>query len=630
MEGKTINGFTLQRLLGVGGMAEVWLGENKIGKKAAVKLLLPKLCQDENVVSRFLTEAKVMVELNHPNIRQVYDYGEIDGRPTIVMEYLEGDDLKARMKRGQRFTDEELKRWWNQLVDALNYTHKKGIVHRDIKPGNIFVDSDGNIKLLDFGIAKVRESISSTQTGQKLGTLMYMSPEQVKDSKHIDYRTDVYSLAVTFVHLITGKKPYDSNTTSDFEISERIVYQPLDLSGLPYSWSKFLEPYLAKTPEQRPALRVFEEPISKPLVNTDESDDEGTIVGDVPKKPDPKKPEQKKTDNNVNEQPTPKTNKDKPKSKKGLWIGLVVVAVAAIVAVLLLKPNPDTQAFKACQTASDYRAYCSNYGFQAIHYAEAQHLIDSLVADSIRRAETEAFRLCTTIEGCDAYLEQYPQGSHVKEVQAKREELDPKTGRYNGHEWVDLGLPSGTLWATCNVGASKPEDYGDYYAWGETKTKSIYNWKTYKYANGYEFTLTKYCDDYREGNNGFTDNLTTLQPGDDAATANWGNGWRVPSNNQWIELRSKTTNKWTTQNGVKGRLFTAENGQSIFLPAAGSKYSYDKVTLDPVGGYGCYMSRSVKAGLPGLAWRFQFDSGKTNFYGEDRVVGFSVRPVREK
>ena len=175
----------------MGGMAEVWLAENKLGKTAAVKVLLSKFRADDNIKPRFYTEAKVMVALNHPYIRQVYDYGEIDGRPAIVMEYLEGNDLKARMKRGQRFSDEELKKWWNQLVDALNYTHQKGIVHRDIKPGNIFVDKQGNVKLLDFGIAKVRESISATQTGQKLGTLMYMSPEQVKDSKSIDYHTDI-------------------------------------------------------------------------------------------------------------------------------------------------------------------------------------------------------------------------------------------------------------------------------------------------------------------------------------------------------------------------------------------------------------------------------------------------------
>jgi len=283
MQGKSINGYTLQRPLGTGGMAEVWYAENKIGKKAAVKILLPKLCADDDVTSRFYTEAKVMVELNHPNIRQVYDYGEVDGRPTIVMEYLDGMDLKAKLKRGQRFTDVELKRWWNQLVSALNYTHQKGIVHRDIKPGNIFVDNEGNIKLLDFGIAKVRESISKTQTGQKLGTLMYMSPEQVKDSKNIDYHTDIYSLAVTFVHLIAGKTPYDSDTSSDFEISEQIVYKPLDMSAVPMSWRTFLEPYLEKDPRRRPALRTFSDVggATDGGRHTDGGDDE-TVISDTP------------------------------------------------------------------------------------------------------------------------------------------------------------------------------------------------------------------------------------------------------------------------------------------------------------------------------------------------------------
>ena len=348
MKGKTINGFTLQDRLGMGGMAEVWYAENRLGKKAAVKILLGKLCDDENVTSRFLTEAKVMVELNHPNIRQVYDYGEIDGRPAIVMEYLDGDDLKARMKKGQRFTDAELKKWWNQLADALNYTHKKGIVHRDIKPGNIFVDGEGNIKLLDFGIAKVKESISTTQTGQKIGTLMYMSPEQVKDSKHIDYHTDVYSLAVTFLHLITGRRPYDSDTTSDFEISERIVYKPLDLSGLPEEWRRFLEPYLAKEPGDRPELKPFDAKAAaqkEPAPAVNEKDEE-TIV-DCPKEPEPKKEVKKDEVKNIS---------DKPKKNKALlWIiiGVVVLAGAGAGIFLSKDDTPAAQTNTSAEKASE-------------------------------------------------------------------------------------------------------------------------------------------------------------------------------------------------------------------------------------------------------------------------------------
>ncbi len=346
-------------------MAEVWYAENKIGKNAAVKMLLPKLCQDENVVSRFLTEAKVMVELNHPNIRQVYDYGDIDGRPAIVMEYLDGTDLKAKLKSGQRFTDEELKRWWNQLVSALNYTHQQGVVHRDIKPGNTFVDKMGNIKLLDFGIAKVRDSISKTQTGQKLGTLMYMSPEQVKDSKHIDYRTDVYSLAVTFVHLITGKKPYDSDTSSDFEISEQIVYKPLDMSGLPVMWRNFLTPYLEKKPEDRPALRPFAATPETPK-GIDHNDDDETLVDTGRgtaghETPSGRTPTDKPSAKTPHSGPAPlsPTPKDKPKSKKGLRIGIgVAVAAVALVAVLLLCRDPYKKIDRWLSESEQYYAAC--------------------------------------------------------------------------------------------------------------------------------------------------------------------------------------------------------------------------------------------------------------------------------
>lgn len=258
MLGKKINGFELIRLLGVGGMAEVWYAENEIHKPAAVKVLNPELSRNASIVERFRNEAEIMVRLDHHNIRQVYGYGLIDERPAIVMEYLNGADLAARMNQGQRFTNEELIKWWNQLVDALQYTHEEGIVHRDIKPANIFVDNRGNIKLLDFGIAKIRESISLTHTGTFMGTLLYMSPEQIKDSKHIDYHTDIYSLAVTFVHLLTGQKPYDETTTSNFDIQLSIVTKPLDLSGVPEQWRVFLEPYLNKEADQRPNLRFFD------------------------------------------------------------------------------------------------------------------------------------------------------------------------------------------------------------------------------------------------------------------------------------------------------------------------------------------------------------------------------------
>ena len=137
------------------------------------------------------------------------------------------------------------------------------------------------------------------------------------------------------------------------------------------------------------------------------------------------------------------------------------------------------------------------------------------------------------------------------------------------HEWVDLGLPSGTLWATCNVGASKPEEYGDYFAWGETKPKSDYSWSTYKYCKGSIDTMTKYCTNNSLGT---VDNKTELEPSDDATTANWGSEWQMPSLEQCKELynSSYTTTTWTTMNGVEGRMITSNsNGNSVFFAGSG-------------------------------------------------------------
>ena len=176
-------------------------------------------------------------------------------------------------------------------------------------------------------------------------------------------------------------------------------------------------------------------------------------------------------------------------------------------------------------------------------------------------------------------------------------------GSYKGHEYVDLGLPSGTMWATCNVGADTPSEYGEYFAWGETTPKDTYNWSTYKYCNGDYNQLTKYCPQSDFGYNGFTDDLKTLQPSDDAATANWGEGWSTPTYNQWVELLTKCSHSWTTINEVKGCLFTARNGNSIFLPAGDSRYDEEsRITGDE----GSYWSSTLHQYLPDGVKGFRF------------------------
>ena len=215
------------------------------------------------------------------------------------------------------------------------------------------------------------------------------------------------------------------------------------------------------------------------------------------------------------------------------------------------------------------------------------------------------------------------------------EELSFTTERAGHHEYVDLGLPSGLLWATCNIGANAPENYGDYFAWGETQPKDYYDWSTYQYCNGNDNTITKYCYDYNYGYNGYTDTLTALLPEDDAATANWGGGWRMPTYEEWEELYNNTTCTWTTQNGVNGRLFTSSNGNSLFLPAAGTYWGNAPSQVGVFCDYwssSLSLSNNMKSELdygPDNAWML---SGSSNDYqltpNGIRSSGVSVRAVR--
>lgn len=187
---------------------------------------------------------------------------------------------------------------------------------------------------------------------------------------------------------------------------------------------------------------------------------------------------------------------------------------------------------------------------------------------------------------------------------------------------IDLGLPSGTKWACCNVGASRPEDYGNYYAWGETTTKRTYDWSNYKWCRGAFDKQTKYCT---KSIYGTVDNKTVLEPSDDAARTNWGSSWRMPTYSEYQELVDKCTHVWTTVNGVSGRKFTGPNGASIFLPAAGWR---DGAGSNGRGSYGRYWSSTLYESDPFYAYVLCFHSGTASVNYGNRVNGQSVRPVR--
>ncbi|MBR5323853.1 MAG: hypothetical protein IKV14_03405 [Muribaculaceae bacterium] len=193
-------------------------------------------------------------------------------------------------------------------------------------------------------------------------------------------------------------------------------------------------------------------------------------------------------------------------------------------------------------------------------------------------------------------------------------------------EYIDLGLPSGIKWATCNVGATTPEGYGDYFAWGETSPKTIYEWSTYKYCNGDKYSMTKYCVNSYYGT---VDNKTKLQLSDDAARVNWGGNWRMPTSEEQAELRntSNCTWTWTTKNGVKGYKVTSKkNGNSIFLPAAGCRLDGG---LYSAGDYGYYRSSSLGTDDSYYACYLVFNSSYVDWNDYNRYSGLSVRAVCE-
>ena len=193
-------------------------------------------------------------------------------------------------------------------------------------------------------------------------------------------------------------------------------------------------------------------------------------------------------------------------------------------------------------------------------------------------------------------------------------------GLEGGHDFVDLGLS--VMWATCNVGATTPEGYGYYFAWGETRSKNDYTWSTYKYCKGNSVTMTKYCT---SGSYGTVDNKTVLELEDDAAHVNWGGNWRMPTTAEQDELRSQCTWVWTTINNVKGYKITSKkNGNSIFLPAAGYR---SRGNISNVGANGYYLSSSLSTGNSCCVYNLYFYSGNVDWDSGNRNYGRSVRPV---
>jgi serine/threonine protein kinase len=225
-EGLQVGQYVFIRKIGEGGMAEVWEAHHAfLGSRVAVKFLLPEFARNRELQERFLNEARRQAGLQHPNIVRAVDFIENDGRNYFVMQHVEGVSLDDRLKKSEHaLTIDEIHSICWDVLSALDYAHIQGIVHRDVKPANMLVDESGRVLLTDFGIAKaLREERSMTMTGTTMGTLDYMSPEQILATKNVDARADIYSFGCVLYSMLAGSPPFGSDATSPFVVQDRHV-----------------------------------------------------------------------------------------------------------------------------------------------------------------------------------------------------------------------------------------------------------------------------------------------------------------------------------------------------------------------------------------------------------------------
>jgi hypothetical protein len=226
VDGENVGPYRIVTQLGQGGMATVFKAYHPaLDRYVAIKVLHPAFMEDPGFLARFQREAKVVASLDHPNIVPIYDYAEHRGSPYLVMKFIEGETLKARMTRGPLATDEGL-RIVERVGAGLAYAHSKGILHRDIKPSNVLLAPDGGVYLADFGLARIAEAGESTLSSDTmLGTPQYISPEQARGEKDLDAGTDIYSFGVVLYELVVGRVPFSADTP--FSIIHDHIYKPL-------------------------------------------------------------------------------------------------------------------------------------------------------------------------------------------------------------------------------------------------------------------------------------------------------------------------------------------------------------------------------------------------------------------
>ena len=309
--GKVLKGkWTLERLIGAGGMAAVYAAKHEIGRDEAIKILHAEVAKDDELVARFKREAHAVNRFKHPAAVEIRDVDvSEDGEPFLVMELLEGISVSRKVKRDGPLEQDEIMRVADELLDVLVAAHGEGVIHRDIKPANLFFEKDGRLRVLDFGMARVEAPPGGlvTEVGTQLGTVAYMPPEQLRGAE-LDHRADIYAVGATLFRLLSGERTHDAD--GEDELARKILSQPARPLGKVSSKVDehiclIVDRALSRDPDERypdaatmqDDVRAVREGDEPPFASSKLSDGElrvsDTIVEDddvtVPKKAKPKR-----------------------------------------------------------------------------------------------------------------------------------------------------------------------------------------------------------------------------------------------------------------------------------------------------------------------------------------------------
>ena len=606
--------YRLIKRIGQGGFAEVWLADDTLADlQVAIKIYGG---MDEDGLKIFVKEINKVYHLNHTNLLKPQYVAAWNNMPYLVMTYCSAGSLEKQI--GQ-ITEQEIWKILHDVASGLAYLHSNNIIHQDIKPANILQDDMGNYVIIDFGISTLaRDTLrkSTLRGNTSAGTLAYMAPERFSKDPTPLFASDIWSLGAMLFELLEGKTPFPADfgggmqkagaelidiTANVSQELKSLIYKMLSLN----TWDRPTATTLVEWAKNPSAIEKPSLPIQRKITKPAEQ---------------PQQPNQ-------------------PPRKRWIWIMVALLIIAGL-GMIGIRKYQDYQLEIAIK-----EQICQD----SIRQVQIQDSIREVRRQDSIRIEQEHIRRQDSIAAAQAEqerqlrLQKEKEEHQRKENERKRREqicidsiakeaerkhiaeekrIQSLQGFHNGHEYVDLGLS--VKWAICNVGADYPEDYGNYFAWGEVTTKHNYDWSTYKYCYRNHQQLTKYnfLSEF-----GSVDNKRILESSDDAATINWGGNWRMPTKKEFDELRKFCSWKWTKINGINGYLIMSnkENyeGVSIFLPAAGCRREYSHYYENAAG---CYNSSTLGDGDTRQVYELYFYSSSISC--ESMYVRYCGQTVR--